>query len=98
MRQVAGLLFDHVLSSWGGLLTELLGQLPVALAAGPGQQPPAALLLAFERWLLLLKVRPARWRAAAQAVHPGCSLPPAATRTRCAAAAVLLMLLPPAGC
>jgi len=49
-------LFDHVWGSWGSLLDDMLGQLPTALRAAPGSAPPAALLQAFERWMLLLKV------------------------------------------
>lgn len=54
--QVTKLLFDHVWGSWGTLLNETLGQLPAALQGAQGQAPPAALLQAFERWMLLLKV------------------------------------------
>jgi hypothetical protein len=53
--QVTELLFDHVWSSWGSLLNDILAHLPTALAA-PNSPAPPALLMAFERWLLLLKV------------------------------------------
>jgi hypothetical protein len=52
---VTELLFDHVWGSWGSLSQEILGGLPAALAS-PAASPPQGLLLAFERWLLLLKV------------------------------------------
>lgn len=42
-------------SSWGQLLNDILAGLPAALAA-PNTPAPPAMLLAFERWLLLLKV------------------------------------------
>eukprot|EP00775_Hariotina_reticulata_P003498 gene3498-3767_t len=54
--EVTKLLFDHVWGSWGALLTDTLGQLPTALQGAPGSAPPAALLQAFERWMLLLKI------------------------------------------
>ncbi|WIA40697.1 hypothetical protein OEZ86_004393 [Tetradesmus obliquus] len=53
--EVTKLLFDHVWSSWCSLLGDILGALPAALAA-PGALAPPQLLLAFERWLLLLKI------------------------------------------
>ena len=53
--QVTELLFDHVWSSWGQLLNDILAGLPSALAA-PNTPAPPGLLMAFERWLLLLKV------------------------------------------
>eukprot|EP00879_Flechtneria_rotunda_P025885 GHRR01027540.1.p1 GENE.GHRR01027540.1~~GHRR01027540.1.p1 ORF type:complete len:987 (+),score=414.93 GHRR01027540.1:174-3134(+) len=53
---VAQLLFEHVWSSWGSLLQDILTRLPAELAAPAGSAPPQALLLAFERWLLLLKI------------------------------------------
>lgn len=53
--QVTELLFDHVWNSWGQLLNDILARLPTALAA-PNTPAPPALLMAFERWLLLLKV------------------------------------------
>jgi len=52
---VTELLFDHLWSSWGQLLSDILARLPGALAA-PNTPAPPALLMAFERWLLLLKV------------------------------------------
>jgi hypothetical protein len=55
MMQVTKLLFDHVWGSWCSLLGDILGALPAALAAASAVAPPQ-LLLAFERWLLLLKV------------------------------------------
>jgi hypothetical protein len=45
-----------VWGSWCSLLGDILGALPAALAAQSALAPPQ-LLLAFERWLLLLKVR-----------------------------------------
>jgi hypothetical protein len=54
--QVTKVLFDHVWGSWCSLLRDILGALPAALAAQLALAPPQ-LLLAFERWLLLLKVR-----------------------------------------
>jgi hypothetical protein len=54
-QQVTQLLFDHVWGSWCSLLSDILGALPAALAAQAALAPPQ-LLLAFERWLLLLKV------------------------------------------
>jgi hypothetical protein len=53
--QVTKLLFDHVWGSWCSLLGDILSALPAALAAQTPLAPPQ-LLLAFERWLLLLKV------------------------------------------
>lgn len=55
LLQVTELLFDHVWSSWGQLLNDILAGLPSALAA-PNTPAPPAMLMAFERWLLLLKV------------------------------------------
>lgn len=53
--QVTKLLFDHVWAGWCSLLSDILAALPAALAA-PAAAAPPQLLLAFERWLLLLKV------------------------------------------
>jgi hypothetical protein len=65
--QVTKLLFDHVWGSWCSLLGDILGALPAALMAQSALAPPQ-LLLAFERWLLLLKVRAfvAQWLTGAE--------------------------------
>ncbi len=56
--QISGLLFPHMWSQWCSDAQTLLSGIPSELAAESSSSvAPQPLLLVFERWLLLLKVR-----------------------------------------